>query len=284
MKEHFVITGGSGFIGCRLGKVLAEDHKVLSIDRINPEITEGNINYLNLDIQEKLPELNEYKKATVIHTAALMNAHDIDDYWRVNVIGTKNVLDWSIKHNSKHFIFISSGSVYGYVKNIFMKESDPFNPIGAYGHTKWLGENISQMYSQLNNLPVTILRLYFPYGPGQETGIFKLILNSIKTGNPLTIKKNGGPKFRPIHIDDLISAIIKVIDNDDGFRIFNLCGDESISFLRLVRLIENEYQCKAKLTYTDEEESDLLADNEKIKRELRWNPEKRLAEEIKSIL
>lgn len=284
MKEHIVIMGGCGFVGYSLGKVLAANHKVLSIDRINTGATDKGVDFLNLDIRENLPEVNEYRESTVIHTAAVMNVADINDFWRVNVIGTKNVLDWAIKHNAKHLIFISSGSVYGYTKNRFMKESDPLNPIGAYGYTKWMGENISQMYHKLNDLPVTILRLYFPYGPGQEKGIFQLIVQSIKNEKPLTIKKNGSPNFRPLYIDDLISAVVKVIKKYGGFRVFNLCGDETINFLKLVQLIENKCKCKAKLQHSDEEEGDLLADNTKLKRELGWNPAIRLAKGIKSIL
>jgi nucleoside-diphosphate-sugar epimerase len=282
MKKRLVITGTSGFVGSKLESALSSSHQILSIDRVDREKNKEN-DFLNHDIRKHIIELPEYKEATVIHAAAVMNANNIKDFWEVNVLGTKNILDWAIKHKAKHFILISSGSVYGYARNIFMKESDSLNPIGAYGYSKWLCENLSQMYYKIFNLPITILRLYFPYGPNQEKGIFNLIIRSIEEDKPLTIKKNGSPQFQPLHIDDLTAAIIKVISNVGGFNIYNLCGDTKVSFLELVYLLEKNLKKKAKLIFSDDDEGDLLANNTKIKNELNWCPVKSIVDGIRTL-
>lgn len=284
MNKSIVITGGSGFVGRSLIESLLSKNKVLNVDTIDHKEKNIDCDYLNADLRKPLKSIPTYKGATVIHTAAVMNAKNLDEFWKVNAIGTKNILDWSVKHKATHFIYISSGSVYGYSRNILMKENDFLNPIGAYGYTKWLGENLSQMYYKIYHLPVTIVRLYFPYGPGQVNGIFKLILKSITEENTLTIKKNGSPKFQPIHIEDVKTALMKIVNNYAGYRVYNLCGDIIINFLQLVKLIETECKKKAKLKYTEDDEGDLLADNTKIKKELDWNPSISIVSGIQTIL
>jgi nucleoside-diphosphate-sugar epimerase len=283
MGEKFVVTGGCGFVGHHIATLLAKSHKVLSIDCIDAPDGNENIDYLNIDIRQPFPNIPGYTRATVIHTAAVMNAKEVDQFWDVNVSGTKNVLKWSAKSQAKHFIFFSSGAVYGYADNHEMKETDGLNPIGVYGYTKWIGEITCQMYSVLYDLPVTIFRLYFPYGPGQQSGIFPMIFRSVASNQPLTIKGDGSPSFRPIHIDDLAGAVCKAIDTAAGCRIYNLCGDETVNFLDSVRLVENVLQRKITLIHSRENAGDLLADNSKIKHELSWYPRKKISEEAQNL-
>jgi len=136
------------------------------------------------------------------------------------------------------------------------------------------------MYSKLHQLPVTVIRLYFPYGPEQKAGIFPLIHHSVQKGDQLTIKRDGSPRFNPVHIDDLVSAIAKVMKSYEGCRTYNVCGDDTVSFLEIVRLFEKECRRKANLRYSGEDEGDLLGDNSLIKEELGWDPQKNLVEEI----
>lgn len=280
MAECVVVTGGCGFVGINLCRFLSAWGKVLSIDL---EMTKGwheQCEFLEHDLRSEIPEIDNYERATVVHSAAIMKARDLCEYWNVNVTGTKNILDWAVKTQAKHFIFISSGGVYGYSKNEYRRESDRLDPIGPYGYTKWIGEKVAYMYSKLHQLPVTVIRLYFPYGPEQKAGIFPLIHRSVQKGDELTIKKNGSPRFNPVHIDDLVSAIGKVMKSYQGFRTYNVCGDESASFLEVVRLFEKECGRKANLMYLGEDEGDLLGDNSMIKEELGWEPKKNLVEEI----
>ena len=283
MAEKFVVTGGCGFVGHHIARLLAKSHKVLSIDCIDAPDGNENIDYLKTDIRQPLPNISGYRYATVIHTAAIMNAKEVDQFWDVNINGTKNVLQWSAKSQAKHFIFFSSGAVYGYAENREMKETDGLNPIGAYGYTKWIGEIACRMYSVLYDLPVSIFRLYFPYGPGQKSGIFPMIFRSATNNSSLTIKGGGSPSFRPIHIDDLVEAVCKAIDTAAGCRVYNLCGDQTVNFLDSVRLVENVLQRKITLVHSREKEGDLLADNSKIKQELSWYPRKKISEEVRNL-
>lgn len=280
MAEYVVVTGGCGFVGLNLCRFFGAQGRVLSIDLEGRSGGEQECEFLEHDLRKEIPEIENYEKATVVHTAAIMKARDLSEYWDVNVNGTKNILDWAVKTQAKHFIFISSGGVYAYNKNEYRKESDGLNPIGPYGYTKWIGEKVSYMYSKLHQLPVTVIRLYFPYGPEQKAGIFPLIHQSVEKGDQLTIKRDGSPRFNPVHIDDLVSAIARVMESCKGYRTYNVCGDDTVSFLELVRLFEKECGRKANLIYSDADEGDLLGSNALIKKELGWKPQKKLAKEI----
>jgi nucleoside-diphosphate-sugar epimerase len=159
-----------------------------------------------------------------------------------------------------------------------MKETDQTDPIGFYGYTKWIGENMCLMHHRLHGLPITILRLYFPYGPGQQSGIVPLIVHSVREGRPLTIKKRGSPRINPIHMDDCVAAVLAAARKPEGYRVYNLCGDETVSFLDLVHLVERTCERKATILHSEEDPGDLLGDNSRIKRDLNWKPEKQLSE------
>ena len=280
MDEKFVITGGCGFVGSNLCRFLSAQGKVLSIDLEVGSGREEQYDFCEHDLRKEIPEIGNYEKATVVHTAAIMKGRDLSEYWEVNVNGTINILDWAVKTQARHFIFISSGGIYGYNKGKYMNESDPEDPIGPYGYTKWIGEKVSYMYSKLHQLPITVIRLYFPYGPEQKAGIFPLIHHSVEKGDQLTIKRDGSPRFNPVHIDDLVSAIAKVIESCKGYRTYNVCGDDALSFLEIVRHFEKECGREANLIYSDEDEGDLLGSNSLIKEELGWKPQKKLVKEI----
>lgn len=271
-------------MGKHLARRLSKSNRVISVDLADSGKPGKNIERVSLDIAGDLSPIPRSKNAIFVHTAALMQAKDLHAFWRVNVEGTKNLLEWSLENNTSHFIYLSTGGVYGYDKSKAMKENDAIDPIGLYGYTKWIGENIAMMVSRWFGLPVTVMRLYFPYGPGQKSGVFPLILHSIRDGRALTIKHDGAPRFQPIYIDDLVNAIEKVAGSPGGFRIYNVCGNDAVSFLEIVRMVEKESGREAKLIFSEEDEGHLLADNTKIKQELGWEPKTGLARGIREFI
>jgi UDP-glucose 4-epimerase len=280
MDERFVITGGVGFVGSHLSKHLVSQGRVLRIDRKMDLGAEDGCEMMIADLRQGVPDAGDYEHPIVIHSAAVLKAENLRGYWKDNVDGTRNILDWSLKKGAKHFVYISTGGVYGYNKGKHMKERDSVSPIGAYGYTKYIGENVCLMYSKLHGLAVTVIRLYFPYGPKQKGGIFPLICKSVLEGTQLTIKRGGAPCINPVHIGDLVDAISKSMLNGSGFRIYNLCGDEAVSFLDLTSLFERVLGRRANVVSTEEDEGDLLGDNSLIKQDLGWQPKRTLLEGI----
>lgn len=273
ITDEYLITGAAGFVGSNLIRYLSPRGSVIGLDRdpvedaiLAPE------QCVQLDISSALPDLTIADDTTIVHAAALFGAQNEQTMWDVNVNGTRNILDLAVRAKAKHFVFLSSGGVYGYAVGKYRRETDNTDPIGFYGYTKWIGENLALMYHKLHGLTVTIIRLFFPYGPGQRSGIFPFISQSVSEGRKLTIHKNGSPKMNPIHIDDLVSAIGLVVQNGSGITTYNLCGDETLSFLDIVRLFEKHSGRSANITSSDESEGDLLGDNSLIKQKLGWKP------------
>jgi nucleoside-diphosphate-sugar epimerase len=151
------------------------------------------------------------------------------------------------------------------------------SPIGFYGHTKLIAENLTRAYFDTAKLAVAVIRLFFPYGEGQKRGIFRLVSDSIQNGSTLTVNQGGAPKINPVHIDDVVSATEKISTSPAGYRVFNLCGDESVSFLDLVHRYEAKHGKKAVLKPSGIEHEDLLGSNRLLKEQTGWQPRPTIA-------
>jgi nucleoside-diphosphate-sugar epimerase len=278
MAEQFAVTGAAGFLGGHIARHLCRMGRVVGVDRMPASPDSPQVESLQLDICSPLPQSDIAPGATVIHAAASMNAGDVGELWNVNVNGTRNVLEWAVKMKASHLVFTSSGGVYGYAKDRYRRETDELNPIGYYGYTKSLGESLCHMHSGLYGLDITILRLYFPYGPGQKRGIFPLIHRSVLEGRPLAIKPRGSPRMNPVHVDDIAAAVDLAIHNHAGVSTYNLSGDDAVSFLDVVQLFEQQLQRKALVSFTSVDEGDLLGDNSLIKERLAWQPRRHVGE------
>lgn len=278
---NIVITGASGNIGKSLFHSL-KSHKVIPFYRrkdMASSITHGEF----WDISRPAPENLKVDQPYIIHTAASVS-NNINELTGSNISGIKNLMNWAVKSNSRHIIYFSSGAIYGYNKDIFMTEEMPANPATAYGHSKLIGEKILFDYFSKYNIPITIIRLYFPFGPGMRTGIFKKIEDAVRSGKPLTIKKDGKPAFTPVHLKDINNAINKIVDlNAGGFKTFNLCGNDPVNFLEIVHIYEEIMKTKAVLKFINRTDGDILGSNELVKKEISWEPENSIIE-IKNLI
>jgi UDP-glucose 4-epimerase len=272
MAERFVITGAAGFVGSHLAKYLLNRGEVLALSRSPVRLTHPRLSVHAADITSTIPDAKRFREATVIHSAAVMNSPDRSLLWTTNVVGTLNMLEWAIRHEARHFVLFSSGGVYGYARNRLWSEGDPLNPIGFYGHTKRIAENVGRAFYDTCKLPLSVIRLFFPFGEGQKRGIFRLISDSIQQGSVLTVNRDGAPKINPVHIDDVVSATEKILAGPEGFRVFNLCGDETVSFLDLVQRFETKHAKKALLQSSGLEHEDLLGCNNLLKDKTGWQP------------
>jgi nucleoside-diphosphate-sugar epimerase len=179
---------------------------------------------------------------------------------------------------ARHFIYVSTGKVYGhsYGRRDPHVETDQVRPLGIHAHTKRIGEQLVEAYHAATGLSATIVRLFFPYGPGQQHGLLHHIENSIQHGLPLAINNNGAPRLNPIHVLDAATAIAALVEPREGVQIYNVCGDESLSFLRLVEAAESRLGLRANRQETALDCGNLLGSNARLKRNFDWSPRKRL--------
>jgi nucleoside-diphosphate-sugar epimerase len=188
-----LVTGATGFVGNAIVTELLEKNlDVYCLGSLKSENKAALPNFYQADIRkyESLSYLEKLEKIDVIiHTAGL--AHQFGktterDFWEINVEGTKNTALLAIKLNVKHFILISSVSVYG--KKIFQKkksanpeelyfidENHLCEPNSGYAQSKLEGEAVARKICEKQKIPLTILRLATVIGEGDEGNVARLI-------------------------------------------------------------------------------------------------------------
>lgn len=276
-----LVTGATGFIGGAVAAALQAHGQVTTVAR-RPAAAQGT-QAVRHDLAAPMRDMPHLTGATVVHCAAEIRAPDWESHWRGNVLATRNILEWAVKHQARRFVMFSTGSVYGFQNGRRMQETDSLAPFGHYGYSKYIAEELCRVYADLFKLPMVVFRLYFPFGPGQNAGMFRLIENAVRSGSRLQIKNNGAPNITPVHVDDVVQAVILSLGNNFPAGTYNLCGDEDISFLGLVRKMETRLGTSARMEFTSEAAGDMLADNSRL-RQTGWTPRQTIDNYLDHIL
>ena len=231
-----LVTGGAGFIGTNLIKrLLQEGHEVTSIDNYNTGLKSNHqkgCEYLYRDIKTMVSYVN-INPDVVFHMAAIARIQpsfkNPRDYFTNNANGTLNVTHWCAK-NGVPIIYAGSSS----------KHSGRFkNP---YTFSKDIGEDIIELYSKHYSLSSTITRFYNVYGPYQltEGGYTTLIgrwLNNIKNGIQCEIYGDGEQRRDFTHVDDIIDALVSIMDGKHYGYDFELGRGKNISVNEVAKMM-----------------------------------------------
>ncbi|MBN1541001.1 NAD-dependent epimerase/dehydratase family protein [candidate division KSB1 bacterium] len=175
-----LVTGASGFTGGYLVKnLLKNGYEVRALVRPSSRIKALQASGVECAVGT-LEEPEQVGRAVagvdvVYHIAALYRAANVPDsvYERVNVDGTRHVLDAALAHGIKRVVHCSTGGVHGHVENPPGNEESPFNPGDIYQQTKLRGEQLALDYWRQKGLPVTVVRPIGIYGPG-DTRMLKM--------------------------------------------------------------------------------------------------------------
>ena len=212
-KPNILITGGAGLIGTasktyfeqRGWTVSTLDLKKYDLDgRLIDHV--GDIVEFN-PLQDILTDIDG-----ILHLAAVSRVIDAElnkeECTRVNVNGTKRLLEAASAAKCRWFIFGSSREVYGEPPSLPVSEDDGVAPINHYGHAKVIGENMVEKHCEINGMAYSNLRFSNVYGhPGdhQTRLVNAFIIQALKS-EALEIH-GGGQLFDFTHIDDTAGAI-----------------------------------------------------------------------------
>ena len=184
---NVLVTGGAGFLGSEIiKKLLFRKFNVFNLDLIESnleKVKNVKIDILDRDSLEKLFE--KFSFDIIIHSCAKVPISEIkQNFHQINVEGTKNILNFSIKHNVKRFIYVSSSAVYGIPKKVPITEEDPREPVEAYGLSKKIGEDIC--IDQMQNISIGISKIRTVIGK-DRLGIFSILFEWIKNNHKVPV-------------------------------------------------------------------------------------------------
>jgi nucleoside-diphosphate-sugar epimerase len=258
-----LVTGGLGFIGHNVVRILESfRHECAIIDNKTDYgiIPKSELDYLMTErlcrIQTRNITLADISEPfdpsifdgidVVIHLASfprqkVVNKNPVQGS-RVMIEGLLNLLEQSVKHNIKKFVYVSSSMVYGnFNKHAIAEgidESSDCKPIGQYGIMKLTGECLVQDYSRQHKLDYTIVRPSAVYGPYdvKDRVISKFLTQAIH-GEELTV--NGVDDALDFtYIDDAAMGIaLAAISEDTKNAIYNIARGKSYTLMEAATLI-----------------------------------------------
>ena len=179
-----------------------------------------------------------------------------------------------------------SSYVYGNSKNSPINEKEIIQPHNTYTKSKVLSEELCKIYGEKFGINIIILRPFNIFGNSLKSNFFiSNILKSIKDSKPITIV-NKNDKRDYLYIDDFVDAIIRVIDYDCNYEIFNVGSGECISFEKLINLFEQKSGKKVKKVIKSSKIHirKIQADITKINKKTGWKPKYSLEQGVETVL
>jgi nucleoside-diphosphate-sugar epimerase len=273
-----LVTGAGGFIGRHLVRRLTADQaEVHAVDSSNGDISLAAT-------WASLPQAD-----VLIHLAAKSSVpaswdHPLD-FIQANCLGIAHALEYCRRNGSK-LIFLSS-YMYGDAGSEAIAETAPVSTKNPYGVTKQFAEQLCNIYSDSLGVEARILRPFNVYGPEQSDAfLIPKIVREAKLGKVHV--KDLDPRRDYVYVDDLVQAIVSLMDYAGTHRVFNIGSGRSYSVRDVIDTVETLLGTPVEVI-SDEvrrpgEVMDSVADIALARRELGWSPRYSLAQGLSQIL
>ena len=208
-------------------------------------------------------------------------------YIQSNLVWFHNVLHLSKEYKVKNFVYASSSSVYwNNKKQPFSVEDNVDHPISLYAATKKSNELIAHTYSHLFWLPTIWLRFFTVYWPRSRPDMAMLkFAQKIVKWETIDVYNYGKMKRDFTYIDDIVDWIIKALNYETKYDVFNLWSDSPIELEYLITLLEENLWKKADKNYMPLQAWDVLetsADIKHTRENLWWEPKFKIEEWVKN--
>jgi UDP-glucose 4-epimerase len=320
--KTILVTGGAGYIGSHTVVELLKnpEYDVIIVDNFsnsNPEIinrlyelTKRPIKIYHRDCRDQMDDiLSEHKVDGIIHFAAYKAVGESVEspiqYYDNNINSLLNMLDTAKYFGIKNFVFSSSCSLYGNLKELPATEESPLSePESPYAYTKLMGEQILKDFSKVNpDFKIVSLRYFNPVG-AHESGligespinkpnnILPVICNSAETGEEMMVfgsdyETRDGSCIRDyVHVSDIAEAHVKafeylISDNSLSYDVYNLglgignrFESNGLSVLEVINAFERVNNVKVNYKIGDRRSGDVVEiySNSTKARKIGWKP------------
>ena len=278
-----LVTGGCGFVGSNLVDLLVEEnhqeHDVIIVDNLvtgKKENCNELATYVFEDIGDVIlsGDLNDVD--VIYHLAAMPRIQPSFNKplytFKNNAQNTTLVCEFARKNNAK-IVYAGSSTYYGGVY---------LNP---YAFSKWVGEEVCKMYSEIYDVTTSIARFFNVYGPRHlKTGPYSTVVGifeeQYKNNEPLTITGDGEQRRDFTHVNDICRGLMAMSRGSHKGEVFNLGTGVNYSINELAAMFNG-----APTKYIPKrpgEAQETLADISKINGESGWTPEYNLQDYIKN--
>tara|TARA_A100001515_G_C4589798_1_gene215641 strand:- start:89 stop:994 length:906 start_codon:yes stop_codon:yes gene_type:complete len=295
-----LVTGGCGFVGSNLVDMLVKNsnNQVLVIDNLDTgkkEHCNKEAEYIFADIRDVFANSSSIADLAISRTISKKHAsflRDVDVIYHlaalariqpsfgrpietihVNAFGTALICEYARRVGAK-VVYSGSSSFYG---------GTSLNP---YAFSKWQGEEVCKMYSEVYDLKTTIARFFNVYGPrhpssGPYATVVGIFEELTKNNEPLTIVGDGDQRRDFTHIDDICKGMMAIAKDDYKGEVFNLGTGTNHSINELASYFGGE---TVYLPQRPGEARNTLADISKTTELTSWLPTKELREYVKQWL
>ena len=265
-EKTVLITGGSGFIGSNLIRLLREEsaYRVINLDKLtyaaNPETladlqSDAGYIFVQGDIGNR--ELvrwifKQYQPVGILNLAAESHVDRSieapDDFVQTNVVGTFRLLDESLAYwrtlgndlkKDFRFLHISTDEVFGELgKEGFFTEESRYSPNSPYSASKAASDHFVRAYHHTYRLPVLLTNCSNNYGPYQfpEKLIPMMIFNALR-GELLPVYGDGSNVRDWIHVEDHCRAILSVFERGQLGETYVIGANSEAKNIDLVQTI-----------------------------------------------
>jgi UDP-glucose 4-epimerase len=252
-----VVTGGAGFIGANLCRMLAQQDfvdQVVALDNLSTGSRDNLVDSPSVELLEgSILSADDLDSAmagaqAVVHLAARPSVPrslaDPMATHQVNATGTMMVLEASRRHGAPHVIVASSSSVYGANPALPKREDMVTMPVSPYAASKLATEAYALSYARSFGLPTLVFRFFNVFGPLQSAShayaaVIPAFVSSALAGTSLEVHGDG-TQSRDFTFVGTVAAVLtdairrRVVDPDP----INLAYGSRVSLLELIALLE----------------------------------------------
>ncbi len=245
-----LVTGGAGFIGSWVTRVLLdEQHDVTVLDNLSKgfrDLVPEDVRFIEGDLRDEahLPGWLKGHDA-VIHMAAFIEVgRSVQEplvFAENNILNSVRLLDAMQHAGVGKIVFSSSACVYGTPQSLPIRESDPLGTqSNPYGASKVATEAFVATYNQLYDMDATILRYFNPYGPNErhepETHAIPNFIRAALDRKPIPLYWGGEQVRDFIYVEDLARAHTAVL-GEKGLQYYNVGSETGTKMIDVLGLI-----------------------------------------------